>query len=42
MTYDALDNDIALLNVYFGESSVMGEYEATEDSISNIQSMSGP
>ena len=27
MTYDALDNDIALLNVYFGESTAMGEYE---------------
>ena len=27
MTYDALDNDIALLNVYFGESTAMGGYE---------------
>ena len=27
MTYDALDNDIALLNVYFGESTAMGEYK---------------
>ena len=26
MTYDALDNDIALLNVYFGESTAMGQY----------------
>ena len=24
-TYDALDNDIALLNVYFGESTAVGE-----------------
>ena len=27
MTYDALDNDIALLNVYFGESTAVGENE---------------
>ena len=27
MTYDALDDDIALLNVYFGESTAMGEYK---------------
>ena len=27
MTYDALDNDIALLNVYFGESTALGESE---------------
>ena len=26
MTYDVIDNDIALLNVYFGESTVMGKY----------------
>ena len=26
MTYDALDNDIALLNVFFGESTAMGKY----------------
>ena len=26
MTYDALDNDIALLNVFFGENTAMGKY----------------
>ena len=27
MTYDVIENDIALLNVYFGESTAMGKYE---------------
>ena len=27
MTYDVIANDIALLNVYFGESTAMGKYE---------------
>ena len=26
MTYDVVQNDIALLNVYFGERAVMGKY----------------
>ena len=28
MTYDVIENDIALLNVYFGESTAMGKYES--------------
>ena len=28
MTYDVVENDIALLNVYFGESTAMGKYES--------------
>ena len=27
MTYDVIENDIALLNVYFGESTATGKYE---------------
>ena len=27
MTYEVIENDIALLNVYFGESTAMGKYD---------------
>ena len=39
-TYDALDNDIALLNVFFGESTAMGKYGRLEQVVPLIQSMS--
>ena len=40
MTYDVIDNDIALLNVYFGESTVMGKYKSKEKFfVTQIQSM---
>ena len=28
VTYDVIENDIALLNVYFGESTAVGKYES--------------
>ena len=34
MTYDALASDIALLNVYFGESTAMGEFGCCKDLLS--------
>ena len=40
MTYDALDNDIALLNVFFGEGTAMGKYGRLEQVVPLIQSMS--
>ena len=40
MTYDVIDNDIALLNVYFGESTVMGKYLSLgKFLVTQIQSM---
>ena len=38
-TYRALDKDVALLNVYFGEANVMGRWEggrAVRDSPQNM------
>ena len=31
MTYDVIENDIALLNVYFGESTAMGEHDVEKE-----------
>ena len=33
MTYEVIENDIALLNVYFGESTATGKYDGKGNSV---------